>query len=638
MTTPDRPNGHVHVELAHPELATAKVANEKISNPASSNPALPSPALPTAALPIPVLAGRPRAVRKSSKIRAKKRTAQFTTASRSTAFEKDRRPRLEALGLPGPRREEEGRGGGLADIDFIRALIRCPLLPALATTIPARTGGRRGGRPPSTPDLYWVFYLAASRICRTQSKLDLELRAHWVDIQEEFRLEHGVRLPDAKKNRDIPDAHGFKTWRREIILKTPGLLEELQGRLTDTSVLLALAIRGAEGGDKPHPLHAPGIHDLVAVDGTVLRPPSDVRLEYVYDEHGVAIEGLVTGSRASSPQSARVHDAVNKDINKPHTPKDGLFNVVAVVKGIDSYTRVVLSVAIGHAGEGEDPVAMRLLRDLYARVGTTFPVLLYDGAMKPTYYQDLMAEFGIYCVNPNIARGLGAKPDMAPGSDEALTTPGVGVRNYGTRRGEIKKTYFTPLETIQHEVDGQTHDHHLAADDGAVYELSHHPLAGGVVKKKKPRPLKPTRAERLQDKDGQYYLRLMLTGTCSHGGTFDVTYELRKTPLDERQRLPWTSMVANIRVIPAAQTDHFAKIYGQRNIIESYFSWIERCFLQKDRHASWGRPAQTLDLVATALLHNAESWAHLAHRHPKAAEALATQLRERFAASTSQAG
>ncbi len=526
----------------------------------------------------------------------------------------------------------------MANIDFIRLLIRCPLLPALATTIPARTGGRTGGRPPSTPDLYWVFYLAATRICRTQSQLDQELRAHWPDIQEEFRLEHGVRLPDAKRNRDIPDVRGFKSWRRDIILKAPGLLEELQGRLTDISTPLALAIRHAEGGDKPHQLHDPGVHDLVAVDGTVLRPPSDVRLEHLYDEHGVAIKGQITGSRASSPQTARVHDRVNHAIDKPHGAKDGLFNVVAVVKGIDSYTRVVLSVAIGHAGEGEDPVAMRLLRDLYTRVGSTFPVLLYDGAMKPTYYQDLLAEFGVYCVNPNIARGLGAKANMEPGSDEALTTLGVSVRSYGTRRGEIKKTYFTPLETIQHEVDGQTHDHHLAADDGAVYELSHHPLAGGTLKKKKPRPLEPTRAERLQDEDGQYYLRLTLTGACSQGGKFDVAYELRKTPVDKRGRLPWTSMVANIRVIPAAQTVHFAKIYGQRNIIESFFSWLERCFLHKDRHASWGQPAQTLDLVGAALVHNTQAWGHLVHRHPKAAEALATQLREMFAASTSQAG
>jgi hypothetical protein len=628
MTTPDRPNGHVHVEPAHPELATAIVLNEKISSPAPPSPALPSP----------VLAGRPRAVRKSSKIRAKKRTAQFTAASRSRTFETDTRPKTSLLGLPGPRREEEGRGGAMASLDVMRLLIRCPLLPALATAIPARTGGGRGGRPSAVPDLYWILYLAATREFRTQSQLDQELRAHWPVIQQEFRFEHDVHLPDAKANRDVPDIHGFKSWRRTIILKAPGLLEELQGRLTDTSALLALAIRGAEGGDRPHPLHDPGIHDLVAVDGTVLRPPSDVRLEQVFDKNTLAIASHITGSRASSPQTARVHDSVNHAIDKPHGAKDGLFNVVAVVKGTDSYTRVVLSVAIGHAGEGEDPVAMRLLRDLYTRVGSTFPVLLYDGAMKPTYYQDLLAEFGVYCVNPNIARGLGAKPRMAPGSDEALTTLGVGVRSYGTRRGEIKKTYVTPLETIQHEVDGQTHDHHLAADDGAVYELAHHPFAGGTLKKKKPRPLKPTRAERLQAEDGQYYLRLTLTGVCSHGGTFDAVYELRKTPLDNRGRLPWTSMVANIRVIPAAQTDHFAKIYAQRNQIEGYFSWLERCFLHKDRHASWGRPAQTLDLIGAALLHNNDAWAHLAHRHPKAAEALATQLRETFAASTSQAG
>jgi hypothetical protein len=84
--------------------------------------------------------------------------------------------------------------------------------------------------------------------------------------------------------------------------------------------------------------------------------------------------------------------------------------------------------------------------------------------------------------------------------------------------------------------------------------------------------------------------------------------------------------VANIRLLPDAQVEEFSRVYGWRNQIESFFSWMERCLYNKDRHASWGRKAQLLDLAATGMLANVEAWAHLARRHPQIAAELAVQL------------
>jgi hypothetical protein len=314
---------------------------------------------------------------------------------------------------------------------------------------------------------------------------------------------------------------------------------------------------------------------------------------------------------------------------KKHGSQHGLCNVVACVKGQDTYTRVVLGLDIAQTGEGEDPVAMRVLNSVYDQVGATFPVLLYDKAMKPVYFQSLMADYGIYCVNPNYARpkpkrtSRAAPPKIMPGPTGPRTPLGVGRNRYGTKRGQDKLTYFTPMVSVLHEADGYQHTHHVAADDGGVYETDKDSTRGGVIYKTG--RLETVGVERLKDDHGQFFLRMTVAGACKYGDDFAVSLDLRKTKLDQDGSLPRTSLVANVRVIPDA-SKRFAPIYGKRNQIESFFSRLEDRFYIKDRHASWGRDHQLLDLLGACLVENVYAWAHLAYRHPDEAARLAAEL------------
>ena len=161
-------------------------------------------------------------------------------------------------------------------------------------------------------------------------------------------------------------------------------------------------------------------------------------------------------------------------------------------------------------------------------------------------------------------------------------------------------------------------------EETAVAPLAHRStLEGGDVCKIG--LLHPARLERMHE-DGEYFLRLILTGACPHGDPSEVTYELRKTPTNSRGGVP---MDRDHRQHPgAAGGAHRGLRRGvsRRNQVESFFSWLERCFWIKDRHASWGRDAQLFDLLAAALLRNSIAWAHLAYRHPEHAQTLRTQL------------
>jgi hypothetical protein len=148
-------------------------------------------------------------------------------------------------------------------------------------------------------------------------------------------------------------------------------------------------------------------------------------------------------------------------------------------------------------------------------------------------------------------------------------------------------------------------------------------LAGGDVYKTQ--LLTPIGLERLQVGDGQYFLRLALARDCEHGAVHRLLRP-RKTDLNRDEHLPWRSLVTNLRVIPDALVERFGEGYGQRHQIESFFSWLEACIYRKDRHASCGRDARLLDLIAAALLHNTHAWAHLAYRHPQQAERLVSDL------------
>ncbi|SDC45250.1 hypothetical protein SAMN05660690_1495 [Geodermatophilus telluris] len=553
--------------------------------------------------------------------------AQFTANSPATPFLIDDRPALIALPLAGPRRKKEGRGGATANLVVFRTLIRSPLLPAFTAALPRA----RGGRPTPLPDLYWVFYGCAMRELASNEQLDQELPQVWTEIRKEFWFEHRVLLPDALPNGEIPGgSYSYRKWRKRRFFpeKKTSPLPDLVGRLTDISIPLALAVRAAEGGDVPRELIDPAVWDIVAIDGTVLNAPSDVRQEQVVDDNGEVVRDTdgnpvlqVTGSRAKKGRP-RVHHDVTDARGKEHGAKHGLYNVVATTKGLDTYTRVVLGLDIGDPGEGEDPVAMRVLRGIYSRAGHVFPVLTIDGVGKPGMYQDLVSEFGVYVVNPQSARARNKGEAQADPANAHLT--GTTIRRYGVKKDQAKLTYDTPLDTVCHEVDGVAHDHHLVADDGAVYETDLPATRGSRVRKLG--MLTPTGVGRRRDTDGRYYLLLTLTGSCAHGGDFTVTLELRWTKPVKDGRVPWRSMIANVRVIPEALFEKYCLTFGKRNQIESFFGWLEKRFYVKDRHASWGREAQLLDLVFSALLHNTEAWAHLAYRHPAAAADLAREL------------
>lgn len=544
---------------------------------------------------------------------------RVTATSGKLTFTIDDRPHLEQLNLPGPRRELEGRGGATPALDVMRYLIRCPLLPALTAAI-----APRGGRPSAYPDIFWVFVLAATREFGKNDHLLQELKSNWPEIAKEFYFEHNVALPH---QRGIAYA-SLNSWRTNAIIDKTHQLNVLLERLTQISVPLALAIRRAEGGDEPRDLLNPTVWDCVAADGTVRRAPSDVSAELGLDNHGKEVIDY-HGSRAKTGLP-RVHEAVSR-VNKHSGPSDGLFNVVATTKGVATYTRTVLGVEIGHAGEGETPIAMRALHRVYSHLGNQLPTLLYDGALTPISWQELVDQYGVFCVNANYARkagttGKGRGESGAKDFDPDSTTTGEGSRKYGRRKNTKKATFVTDLTKARcNNGPGGEHVHHIAADDGAVFE-THAPVLIGLPADRI-QTITPSRAERLQDSKGRFHFCLHFKAECARGGGhFTFTQNVEWTEPDKAGHVSWRSVIANVRIIPEI-AEQFPRIYGGRNQIEAFFDWFEQCFYRRDRAASWGREAQIIDLVAASLLHNAEAWAHLAYRHPDDAEALTAELR-----------
>ncbi len=65
--------------------------------------------------------------------------------------------------------------------------------------------------------------------------------------------------------------------------------------------------------------------DIVAIDGTVLNAPSDVRGEVITDDEGDVVAVKIHGSRTKTDE-ARVHHIVTDTSSKPHGAKSGLYN------------------------------------------------------------------------------------------------------------------------------------------------------------------------------------------------------------------------------------------------------------------------------------------------------------------------
>ena len=551
---------------------------------------------------------------------------RVSASSAKLSFTVDDRPTLAKLNLPGPRRELEGRGGATTPLTGLRSLIRCPLLPALATAIAPRTGGR----PAAYPDIFWLFVLAANREFASNDKLLQFLKDHWTDIAKEFYFEHGVELP---RQPGIAYA-SFNSWRTYAFIDRTHQLDIILSMFTTVSAPLALAVRAAEGGDRPRDLLHPAVWDCIAADGTVRDAPSNViAVPELQDtgEWGVRYDG--SRAHVEHPARARVHEPM-PEINKPHGAKKGLYNVVATTRGEASYSRTVLGMEIGQPREGEAPIAMRLLHRIYGHLGHELPTLVYDGAMMPIHWQDLMAQYGVFCVNANYARvaskvGRGRGESRNKDFDPDSTTTGEGSYKNGTKRGKKKATYVTQLDQQRchngHDGDNGWHVHFIAADDGSVYETDKAVLTGGMSAKRI-QALVPVHAERVQGKNGRYFFRLQFRGECHKaGGQFTFTHDVEWTAPDNDGRIGWRTEIANVRLIPEI-AEIYPEVNGNRNQIEGFFSWMEQCFYRHDRAASWGHEAQVLDLIATGLLHNSETWAHLAYRNPEQATQLADQL------------
>ena len=173
------------------------------------------------------------------------------------------------------------------------------------------------------------------------------------------------------------------------------------------------------------------------------------------------------------------------------------------------------------------------------------------------------------------------------------------------------RTHTTSLPSMHHErPDGTLCTHHLVSDDGAVYTADR---AAGAGTATKGTLLTPTALRRLRG-ESQYHVDLEYTVPCPHG---DLTYRARLTDTKPAKNgsVSWSSPMAAHRVIPEAWAERFKAVFGARNQVESFFSWLEKRYYHKDRVVSWGHDAQLLDLLGAAMLHNAEAWAHYIHNH-----------------------
>jgi hypothetical protein len=161
-------------------------------------------------------------------------------------------------------------------------------------------------------------------------------------------------------------------------------------------------------------------------------------------------------------------------VGKKHGASRGPFLVVAVTKGVDTCTRVVLGSTSAFPATAKTPSPCGSCSGS-TTVGRTFPVLLYAEQMKPVYLQNLTTEYGIYCVSPNYARRASKTGSTAAKNPKRVSMGPVGPRTpvglrrrRGVARDAAKLAYETALESVLHEADGYQHQHHLAADGGAL--------------------------------------------------------------------------------------------------------------------------------------------------------------------------
>lgn len=549
----------------------------------------------------------------------------------------DDRPGIEGLNLPGIRREREGRGGAHGPLQVARMLARSPLTNALASTIPARTLGR----PQDQTDTLWFCFMQMARELGSYEAAEATLNDEtiWGAVAKEFWFEHRQLLSTRP-----PTASAYYHWREAHLRPR---IQQLMDQHTVIAALLAAAIQNAEAGlaHQPNILN-PHIWDIVAADGTVMRSASDVREETVSDASGESIT-FTSGSRAK--HGARRVGTGNVNASGKRSGADAGFMTVSVTtKGRDTYTRVLLAFDLSNDDDkdskSEISLAQRCLHRLFNITGAQFPVLVYDGLLMPANYQAFLRDHGVITVSRTHARRKNKRTSPAEKSPTDGQT-GWSTEQYGnkkkTKSGEtkMKRTYVTDLGAAACLNGGTKHAHHLVADNGSVYEVPSRELLrsapDGVGVHGKTR-LEPIDARILLDRNTeQHLLELTFTGRCSQGGTFEHHETL--SPSNRDSTIPLGDLLGNVRVI-AEDDAIYCDVAGTRNQIESFFSWLEKRHFHKDRASAYKRDDLLSDLLAAAMLHNSEAWAHLLHRHPEHAAAFDAALRETMATTVEAAG
>lgn len=548
-----------------------------------------------------------------------------------------------ALYLPGIRRMKEGRGTQVSDTTSVRVLLRHPCLPALASLFPVLTGGR-----PQMPAMVFLFYTSLARKCGSFDRADVVAGDLWDSVILPELTAMGVTVPKGKQ----PISYSaFRRWRDNHVTK-----ERLDALFTvhrAFSIRLAEAIddsevawldshTGADGRlnyDKSLPETLRGTvppagtpldarrTQMVATDGTVMRPPSEVHIDCPecghVDQHEddcphTGDDSLIIGSRAKTAKAARIHQPGRRAPDKRHGPTAGYQVLVASISGNRAYSTVILDVEMAAGDIGEIRFAEALITGVIDGFSPgRIAALLYDGAAGPKFHMSMARRYGIPVVNyPSVkVKPVKGKKSVTAATKCLLTATrsvaGKVTRAGGHHKGEEVEVYTFHMHPVFHDTAAGSCQHRLISVDG---QLQHTDTVGTPGRSAKGASMGDevnvvayTSVAGGDAKD-ECEVKVTVRIPCRHGD-FDHDYEI--TDLNHADAgSGWNSLAAKVRAV-IMRSDAFARMYGSRNIAESIFSRLEGMFPIKDRMGSYGMDAQRLDFLGSAIAINALTWAHL---------------------------
>lgn len=183
----------------------------------------------------------------------------------------------------------------------------------------------------------------------------------------------------------------------------------------------------------------------------------------------------------------------------------------------------------------------------------------------------------------------------------------LGTSHYvsSNKRLVVVASYYAYYDTLTHErPDGAECGHTLYLDDGALWEVERQVKAQ--------RPAIATSVPVRNTETGLFSRHCEYRLTCSHTGeslTFTTVWhphsERDKPTKSQQEKRPRRQRVLS-RVQPIARCDPgFRKAYGQRNDIESWFSWLKGRLLEHQRAASLDLDHQVVDVAYAGLITNA---------------------------------